>query len=109
MTSKNMTARHAYNSSADIKVNEAFLPLHLEMRGKALGLDFSSFDGTQLASTEVRGESRRKGGGKEWPGFDTQLASMEVRGEIMCPSPNLDASGAQGAQGLLRRRLLSTP
>ncbi|KAG2443371.1 hypothetical protein HXX76_001732 [Chlamydomonas incerta] len=56
MTSKNMTARHAYNSSADIKVNEAFLPLHLEMRGKALGLDFSSFDGTQLASLELLSE-----------------------------------------------------
>jgi hypothetical protein len=98
MTSKNMSARHAYNSNSvsrglarpcrkrarrrpseataravphprshalarvagsdscfpparpsQIRMNEAFAPLHLEVRGKALGLDFGAFDATVRA------------------------------------------------------------
>ncbi|PNW74256.1 hypothetical protein CHLRE_13g591450v5 [Chlamydomonas reinhardtii] len=79
MTSKNMTARHAYNSSADIKVNEAFLPLHLEMRGKALGLDFSSFDGTQLASTELLSEYNADPGLAERPLPEVQSHMWHLR------------------------------
>ncbi|KXZ50139.1 hypothetical protein GPECTOR_17g775 [Gonium pectorale] len=55
MTSKNMTARHAYNTN-EVHVNEQFQPLHLEMRGRNLGLDFSSFDLTSLASVELLAE-----------------------------------------------------
>ncbi|GFR52224.1 hypothetical protein Agub_g14674, partial [Astrephomene gubernaculifera] len=55
MTSKNLSARHAYNTN-EVHVNESFLPLHLEMRNGALGLDFSSFDSTALASLELLSE-----------------------------------------------------
>ncbi|PNH03921.1 ATP-sensitive inward rectifier potassium channel 11, partial [Tetrabaena socialis] len=55
MTSKNMTARHAYNTN-EVHMNEQFLPLHLEMRGSAMGLDFTSFDSTALASVELLAE-----------------------------------------------------
>lgn len=46
-------------------MNEQFLPLHLEMRGKALGLDFTSFDQTALASTQVGCGTRRGGTRKQ--------------------------------------------
>uniref|UniRef100_A0A7S3QX31 Inward rectifier potassium channel C-terminal domain-containing protein n=1 Tax=Dunaliella tertiolecta TaxID=3047 RepID=A0A7S3QX31_DUNTE len=45
MTSRHMSARTAYPST-DIILNQAFAPMHLEMRGKSLGLDFSTFDQT---------------------------------------------------------------
>ncbi len=50
-----------------IHMNEQFLPLHLEMRGKALGLDFTSFDHTALASTQVGG-GKGEGEGVGWGG-----------------------------------------
>lgn len=53
MTSKNLSARHAYNSN-EVRMNEQFVPLHLEMRGKKLGMDFRVFDSTVIASEEVR-------------------------------------------------------
>ncbi|GIM16380.1 hypothetical protein Vretimale_19042 [Volvox reticuliferus] len=55
MTSKNMSARHAYGTN-EVHMNEVFQPLHLEMRGGSLGLDFSGFDLTMLASAELVNE-----------------------------------------------------
>ncbi|GFH16234.1 uncharacterized protein HaLaN_12615 [Haematococcus lacustris] len=48
MTSKYMSARMSYSMS-DMLVNEQFNPMHLEMRGKHLGLDFNTFDMTSPA------------------------------------------------------------
>ncbi|KAG2443315.1 hypothetical protein HYH02_009382 [Chlamydomonas schloesseri] len=106
MTSKNMSARHAYNSSADIKVNEAFLPLHLEMRGKALGLDFSSFDGTQLASTELLSEYNADPGLAARPLPEVQSHMWHLRHmtfkrltERTEPGTGMSAGGAPPAGG----------
>ncbi|MEW5307342.1 MAG: hypothetical protein WDW36_009746 [Sanguina aurantia] len=55
MTSKNMSARSAYNTS-EIQLNQQFAPLHLEMRGRSLGLDFSIFDQTVPCSADVMAE-----------------------------------------------------
>eukprot|EP00201_Polytomella_parva_P019814 CAMPEP_0175042546 /NCGR_PEP_ID=MMETSP0052_2-20121109/2635_1 /TAXON_ID=51329 ORGANISM="Polytomella parva, Strain SAG 63-3" /NCGR_SAMPLE_ID=MMETSP0052_2 /ASSEMBLY_ACC=CAM_ASM_000194 /LENGTH=929 /DNA_ID=CAMNT_0016305393 /DNA_START=374 /DNA_END=3163 /DNA_ORIENTATION=+ len=55
MTSKNLTARRAY-SAGDVRVNETFVPLQLEMRGKVLGLNFKEFDRTVVSSMELLAE-----------------------------------------------------
>lgn len=45
MTSRQLQARFAY-TTAEMALNEAFEPMHLEMRHRQLGLDFTQFDAT---------------------------------------------------------------
>ncbi len=47
-----MQARKAY-SADDIKINEQFIDMHLEIRGGRLGLDFAKFDVTSCATSEL--------------------------------------------------------
>eukprot|EP00798_Chlamydomonas_sp_ICE-L_P020355 gene20355-27120_t len=52
MTSKHMSAKTAYYA-VEILLNEMHAPLHLEMRGKQLGLDFADYDATVPAWLEL--------------------------------------------------------
>ncbi|GLC38097.1 hypothetical protein PLESTB_000270600 [Pleodorina starrii] len=78
MTSKNMSARHAYSTN-EIHMNEVFQPLHLEMRGGSLGLDFSGFDLTTLASTELLSEYNSEPGLAERPLPEVQSHMWHLR------------------------------
>ncbi|EFJ41660.1 hypothetical protein VOLCADRAFT_98369 [Volvox carteri f. nagariensis] len=78
MTSKNMSARHAYGTN-EVHVNEMFQPLHLEMRGGSLGLDFSGFDLTMLASVELLNEHNSEPGLAERPLPEVQSHMWHLR------------------------------
>ncbi|KAF8073224.1 GapC [Scenedesmus sp. PABB004] len=55
MTSKAMQARRSYEP-AEMRMNEQFLDLHLEMRGGKLGLDFGQFDATTCSTGDLLNE-----------------------------------------------------
>ncbi|GLI71301.1 hypothetical protein VaNZ11_016442 [Volvox africanus] len=78
MTSKNMSARHAYGTN-EVHMNEVFQPLHLEMRGGSLGLDFSGFDLTMLASAELVNEYNSDPGLAERPLPEVQSHMWHLR------------------------------
>ncbi|GIL62473.1 hypothetical protein Vafri_16693 [Volvox africanus] len=78
MTSKNMSARHAYGTN-EVHMNEVFQPLHLEMRGGSLGLDFSGFDLTMLASAELVNEYNSEPGLAERPLPEVQSHMWHLR------------------------------
>lgn len=52
MTSKHMQARKAYYPD-EIHMNEQFVEMHLEKRNNKLGLDFSNFDTTVVATADA--------------------------------------------------------
>lgn len=54
MTSKQVQARYGYNAS-DIALFRVFAPMHLEVRGTKMGLDFGQFDDTCSVSHETSG------------------------------------------------------
>ncbi|KAG2492822.1 hypothetical protein HYH03_008980 [Edaphochlamys debaryana] len=115
MTSKNMSARHAYNTN-EVHINEQFLPLHLEMRGRSLGLDFSGFDATALASTELLAEHNADPGMAERPLPEIQSHMWHLRhmtfkrltdraepgqAQAQAPGPNPTVAGlSAGGAGL---------
>lgn len=56
MTSKHLQARWSYSTS-DMKLNEQFVPLHLELRKQKLGLNFADFNATTEVVTDVPAET----------------------------------------------------
>lgn len=52
MTSKQMQARKTFNPE-DLRMNEQFVPMHLEIRNGKLGMDFSQFDATASDAAEL--------------------------------------------------------
>jgi hypothetical protein len=73
-------------------MNEVFQPLHLEMRGGSLGLDFSGFDLTMLASVDVSGERGSEHG--RWEERNLRLAWFRFVGQ----GRSATASSTKGAR-----------